>query len=143
MKRDVERELVLDALPIGRPNLESYHMDYTLFYLYLVHLGSIFLWILFQAYLGHKMVGIQFLWLLISFLRWHISYLVIKLMMQPTLLICSLDRQYSSMVFLRVLCMIMMLSSLAIFGKSCGESWELNYCFRLLVTPKRMDKLRQ
>ena len=35
-----------------------------------------------------------------------------------------------------------MLSSLAIFGKSCGESWELNYCFRLLVTPKRMDKLR-
>ena len=46
MKRDVEGELVLDALPIGRPNLESYHMDYTLLYLYLVHLGSIFLWIL-------------------------------------------------------------------------------------------------
>ncbi|RVW85784.1 Transposon Ty3-G Gag-Pol polyprotein [Vitis vinifera] len=34
-------------------------------------------------------------------------------------------------------------SSLAIFGKSCGESWELNYCFQLLVTPKRMDKLRK
>jgi hypothetical protein len=32
--------------------------------------------------------------------------------------------------------------SLAIFGKSCGESWGLNYCFRLLVTPKRMDKPR-
>ena len=47
MKRDVDRELVLDALPIGRPNLESYHMDYTLLYLYLVYLGSIFLWILF------------------------------------------------------------------------------------------------
>ena len=24
----------------------------------------------------------------------------------------------------------------------CGESWELSYCFRLLVTPKRIDKLR-
>ena len=33
------RELVLDALAVGRPNLESYHMDYTLLYLYLVHLG--------------------------------------------------------------------------------------------------------
>ena len=32
------------------------------------------------------------LWLLIGFLRWHILYLVIKLMMQPTLLICSLER---------------------------------------------------
>ncbi|RVW21830.1 Transposon Ty3-I Gag-Pol polyprotein [Vitis vinifera] len=31
---------------------------------------------------------------------------------------------------------------LSYFGKSCGESWELNYCFLLLVTPKRMDKLR-
>jgi hypothetical protein len=40
------------------------------------------------------------------------------------------------------LCLIVMLSFLAIFGKSCGESWGLNYCFRLLVTPKRMDKLR-
>ena len=37
------RELVLDALPVGRPNLESYHMDYTLLCQYLVHLGSIFL----------------------------------------------------------------------------------------------------
>ena len=36
---------------------------------------------------------------------------------------------YGSMVFLGVLCLIVMLSSLAIFGKSCGESWELNYCF--------------
>ena len=26
------------------------------------------------------------------FLRWHISYLVVKLMMQPTSLICSLER---------------------------------------------------
>jgi hypothetical protein len=33
-------------------------------------------------------------------------------------------------------------SSLTIFGKSCGESWGLNYCFQLLVTPKRMDKPR-
>ena len=49
---------------------------------------------------------------------------------------------YGSMVFLGVLCLIVMLSSLTIFGKSCGESWELNYCFWLLVTPKRMDKLR-
>ena len=40
-------ELVLDALLVGRPNLESYHMDYTLLCLYLVHLESIFLWILF------------------------------------------------------------------------------------------------
>ena len=38
MKRDVERVL---------PNLESYHMDYTLLCPYLVHLGSIFLWTLF------------------------------------------------------------------------------------------------
>ncbi|KAL6346188.1 hypothetical protein AAG906_027932 [Vitis piasezkii] len=30
---------------------------------------------------------------------------------------------------------------LSYFGKPCGESWKLNYCFRLLVTPKRMDKL--
>jgi hypothetical protein len=30
---------------------------------------------------------------------------------------------------------------LAIFGKTCGDSWGLNYCFRLLVTPKRMEKL--
>ena len=46
------------------------------------------------------------------------------------------------MVFLGVLCLIVILSSLANFGKSCGKSWELNYCFRLLVTPKRMDKSR-
>ena len=89
----------------------------------------IFLRILFQACLCQEKVGIQFLWLLIGFLRWHISYLVIKLMMQPTLLICSLERQYCSMVFLGVLCLIVMLSSLTIFGKSCGESWELSYCF--------------
>ena len=36
------REFVLDALHVGRPNLESYHMDYTLLCLYLVPLGSIF-----------------------------------------------------------------------------------------------------
>jgi hypothetical protein len=33
-----------------------------------------------------------------------------------------------------------MLCSLAIFGKSCGECWGLNYRFQLLVTPKWMDK---
>jgi hypothetical protein len=36
-------------------------------------------------------VAIRFLWLLIGFLRWHISYLVIK-PMQPTSLIYSLRR---------------------------------------------------
>jgi hypothetical protein len=41
-----------------------------------------------------------------------------------------------------VLCLIVMLSSLVIFGKSCGESWELNCCFQLLATPKQMDKPR-
>jgi hypothetical protein len=34
----------------------------------------------------------------------------------------------------RRLCLTVMLTSLAIFGKSCGESWGLNYCFQLLVT---------
>ena len=43
------------------------------------------------------------LWLLIGFLRWHNSYLVIKPMMQPTSLIYSLNRYYGSMVFLGVL----------------------------------------
>jgi hypothetical protein len=33
------------------------------------------------------------------------------------------------MVFLAVLSLIMILSSLDILGKSCGESMELNYCF--------------
>ena len=47
VEREREREFMLDALLVGRPNLESYHMDYTLLYPYLVHLGSIFLWILF------------------------------------------------------------------------------------------------
>ena len=28
---------MLDALPVGKPNLESCHMDYTLLCLYLVH----------------------------------------------------------------------------------------------------------
>ena len=32
------REHVLDALPIGRPNLKSYHIDYTLLCQYLMHL---------------------------------------------------------------------------------------------------------
>ena len=30
---------MLDALPVGRPNLESFHMDYTLLCMYQVHLG--------------------------------------------------------------------------------------------------------
>ena len=37
MKRDVKR--VCSALHVARPNLESYHMAYTLLCLYLVHLG--------------------------------------------------------------------------------------------------------
>jgi hypothetical protein len=35
---------VLDALHVGRPNLESYHMDYRLLCSYLVRHGSIFPW---------------------------------------------------------------------------------------------------
>ena len=31
---------------------------------------------------------------------------------------------------------------LSYFWKVLRESWELNFCFRLLVTTKRMDKLR-
>ncbi len=34
---------MLDALHVGRPNLESYHMDYTLLCFYHVRLGLIFL----------------------------------------------------------------------------------------------------
>ena len=44
------------------------------------------------------------------------------------------------MVFLGVLCLIVMLSSLAIFGKSYGESWELSYCFRLLVQTEVVNR---
>jgi hypothetical protein len=37
------RESMLDTLHVGRPNLESYHMDYSLLCLYLVRHGLIYL----------------------------------------------------------------------------------------------------
>ena len=50
-----------------------------------------------------------------------------KLMMQPILLICFLEKYYDFMVFLGVFFQVSMLSSLVIFEMFCGESRELKY----------------
>jgi hypothetical protein len=45
-------------------------------------------------------------------------------------------------VYQILLFQIGMLNSLVIFGEPCGLNWGQNYCFLLLVIPKRMVKLR-
>src|SRR5436190_12955084 len=56
-------------------------------FLFLVHLGRIFRWILFWDCLGLRGGEIAFLWLLIVFLKWHILYHVTRATMLHTLLI--------------------------------------------------------
>jgi hypothetical protein len=89
-----------------------------------------------------KKVETLFLLWLIGFLKWRISLHAIKQMMHLISQTCSSGRLYVCMAFLRVQCQIMMLSSLATFGRPCGESWELNSYFLQHVILKQMDKLR-
>jgi len=63
-------------------------------------------------------------------------------MMQATLQSCSLNKWFVSMAYPKQLCLIGILSSLAIFGGPCDLGLELNFLFLLLVTLKLMDKHR-
>ena len=87
-----------------------------------------------------RRVGIQSLWWSIGFLRWRISFHVIKLMMRLMWLICSLGRLFAYMGCRGLLCRIGMLSFLVTSERHCGLSWVLSYCLVQRVTHKPMGK---
>jgi hypothetical protein len=76
------------------------------------------------------------------FLKWLTLYPVTRAIMHHMLLICFSLRSYICMVYQILLFGIGMLNSYVIFGEPCGLNWGQNYCFLLLVIPKRMVKLR-
>src|SRR6266540_4053933 len=83
---------MLSATSHGAPraiklSLDLIHMVFICLFLFLVHLGRIFRWILFWDCLGLSGGEIVFLWLLIGFLKWHILYHVTRATMLHTLLI--------------------------------------------------------
>src|SRR6266496_1908583 len=80
-------------------------------FLFLVHLGRIFRWILFWDCLGLRGGEIAFLWLLIVFLKWHILYHVTRATMLHTLLIFFLRRLFVYMACQTPLFLIVMLNS--------------------------------
>jgi hypothetical protein len=96
-----------DILVLRRPRMCCLLISIGLF---LVHLGRIFLWILFWDCLGQRGGVIVFLSLSIVFQRWHILYPDTKLIMLHMLLICSSLRLYVCMVCPILLFLIGMLS---------------------------------
>jgi len=86
--------------------------------------------------LGLRGGGIAFLLWWINFLRWHILYHVIKVMMLSILLTSFLKRLYVCMVCLLLLFQIMMQNSWVISGVLCGTSWVPNCYFLPLVIHK-------
>src|SRR6266508_6558362 len=103
-------------------------------FLFLVLLGKIFLWILCWDCQGLGRDIIVCSWLLIDFLRWHISYHVMKLMMLLILLICSFEKLFVCMVCPTQLFLIVMLNFLVIFGnflvifgRLYGQNWGLSF----------------
>ena len=65
---------------------------------YLAHLGLISSWILYCVCLGQREVVIPFMLWLTGFQKWHILFLVTKLMMLLMLLTCSFERLLGCMV---------------------------------------------
>src|SRR5207237_9723698 len=97
-------------------SLDLIHMVFICLFLFLVHLGRIFRWILFWDCLGLRGGAIAFLWLLIVFLKWHILYHVTRAIMLHTLLIFFLRRLFVYMAFHTPFFLSVMLSASVIFG---------------------------
>src|SRR3954463_8436455 len=134
--------LLLAALHVKKLSHDSILMVYTCLYLYLVFRGRTYPWTLFSACLEQRRGGIAYLLSWTDFLRWHILYHVIKVMMLLMLLIYSFEKLYACMVCQKLLYQIVILNFLATFGDVYGLSWGLNYFLVLHVIPKLMDKLK-
>src|SRR3954469_7828775 len=134
--------LLLTALHVKKLSHDSILMVYTCLYLYLVFRGRTYPWTLFKVCLEQRRGGIAYLLSWTDFLRWHILYHVIKVMMLLMLLIYSFEKLYACMVCQILLSQIVILNFLATFGDVYGLSWGLNYFLVLHVIPKLMDKLK-
>jgi hypothetical protein len=67
-------------------------------YLFHMHHGRTFAWILFWVCHGHEMDMTQYLWSLIIFPKWHILFHVVRPTMLHILLICFLGISFDSWV---------------------------------------------
>src|SRR3954462_3462451 len=134
--------LLLAALHVKKLSHDSILMVYICLCLYLVFLGRIYLWTLFQVYLEQRREGIAYLLSWIDSRKCHTLYHVIKAKMLLMLLICSFGKLFACMVCQILLSQIVILNSLATFGDVYGLSWGINCFLVLLVTPKLMVKLK-
>jgi hypothetical protein len=85
---------------------------------------------------------IPYFWWAIDFPKWHISFHVIKPMMQHTLQICFSKKLFDFMVYPRVLFQTEIPNLLVISGGQYGRSWGQIYLLAQHITLRRMDRLR-
>jgi hypothetical protein len=110
MRHDVERCVSRCTMCNKAKSRLDPPMVFICLFMFPVHLGRIFLWILFWDFLEQRGGVIVFWSLSIVFQRWHILYPITKLIMLHMLLICSSLRLCVCMVCQILLFLIGMLS---------------------------------